>query len=60
MLDTHGSRAHEVRSHPSPALAGSRRCLCRVDELEAWEIGAALRVVEPETGGRVVVPVETP
>jgi excisionase family DNA binding protein len=45
---------------PHRRVPGSRRCLFRVEELEAWETGAALLVVEPETGGRVVVPVETP
>ena len=42
---------------PHRRLPGSRRCLFRVDELEAWETGVALRVVEPKTGGRIVVPV---
>ena len=45
---------------PHRRLPGSRRCLFRVDELEAWENGATLRVVEREHGGRIVVPVETP
>ena len=53
-------------------LPGSRRCLFRVDELEAWENGATLtscpaalvgtwspfRVIDLRLGGRLVAPVE--
>jgi excisionase family DNA binding protein len=41
---------------PHRRLAGARRCLFRPDELEAWENGAALEVVELAGGGRVVKP----
>jgi excisionase family DNA binding protein len=50
---------HELartRRIPHRRLAGSRRCLFRKDELEAWEDGAALEVIEPSGGGRVVRP----
>ena len=43
---------------PHRRLPGSRRCLFRVDELEAWENGATLRVVDLRLGGRLVAPVE--
>jgi hypothetical protein len=42
---------------PHRRLPGSRRCLFRVDELEAWEDGARLEVREIAGGGRLVVPV---
>lgn len=42
---------------PHRRLPGSRRCLFRVDELEAWEDGATLRVIELRLGGRIVAPV---
>ena len=35
---------------------GARRCLFRLDWLEAWEGGAALELVELERGGRIVRP----
>ena len=38
-------------------LPGSRRCLFRSDELEAWEDGAPLEVTILPQGGRVVTPV---
>ena len=41
---------------PHRRLPGSRRCLFLVAELEAWEGGAALEVVETAQGGRVVKP----
>ncbi len=41
---------------PHRRLPGGRRCLFREDELEAWEEGAALEVVELARGGRVVRP----
>lgn len=36
---------------------GTRRCLFLAGELQAWEDGAALEVVEQPRGGRVVRPV---
>jgi excisionase family DNA binding protein len=39
---------------PHRRLAGSRRCLFRVDELEAWENGSSLQVRDLPRGGRVV------
>jgi excisionase family DNA binding protein len=41
---------------PHRRLPGARRCLFRADELEAWENGAALEVVQLPGGGRVVKP----
>jgi excisionase family DNA binding protein len=41
---------------PHRRLPGGRRCLFREDELEAWEEGAQLEVVELARGGRVVRP----
>ena len=41
---------------PHRRLPGGRRCLFREDELEAWEGGAQLEVVELARGGRVVRP----
>lgn len=41
---------------PHRKLPGSRRCLFRADELEAWEKGARLEVTELERGGRIVCP----
>jgi excisionase family DNA binding protein len=43
-------------SIPHRRLPGGRRCLFRQDELEAWEEGAALEVIETGRGGRVVRP----
>jgi len=43
-------------SIPHRRLPGSRRRLFRVDELEAWENGCALQVIELPRGGRVVTP----
>jgi excisionase family DNA binding protein len=39
---------------PHRRLAGSRRCLFRVDELEAWENGSSLEVRDLPRGGRIV------
>lgn len=44
---------------PHRRLPGSRRCLFRADELEAWEDGAALEVAKLARGGRVVAPRRT-
>ncbi len=41
---------------PYRRLPGGRRCLFREDELEAWEGGAPLEVIETAGGGRVVRP----
>lgn len=41
---------------PHRRLAGSRRCLFRMDELEAWENGSSLQVRELPRGGRIVTP----
>jgi excisionase family DNA binding protein len=41
---------------PHRRLPGTRRCLFREDELEAWLDGAALETVESPSGGRVVRP----
>jgi excisionase family DNA binding protein len=41
---------------PHRTLPGSRRCLFRIDELEASENGSALQVVDLPRGGRVVTP----
>jgi excisionase family DNA binding protein len=41
---------------PHRRMPGSRRCLFRLDELEAWEDGAALEVLELDRGGRIVRP----
>jgi excisionase family DNA binding protein len=35
---------------------GTRRCLFRADELEAWENGSPLQVTKLPRGGRVVTP----
>ena len=45
---------------PHRRLPGTRRCLFRKDELEAWENGAELEVVELPHGGRLVIPRATP
>ena len=45
-----------LRLIPHRRLPGSRRCLFREDELEAWENGATLEAVELGQGGRVVRP----
>jgi hypothetical protein len=45
---------------PHRRLPGSRRCLFLEVELEAWEAGAELEVVERERGGRVVRPQDMP
>ena len=50
---------HELtrtKSIPHRRLPGSRRCLFRSDELEAWERGSPLEVTELPRGGRVVIP----
>lgn len=41
---------------PHRRLPGTRRCLFRPDELEAWENGAELNVVALPRGGRLVTP----
>lgn len=41
---------------PHRRLPGTRRCLFRLDELEAWEDGAPLEVSELPRCGRLVVP----
>jgi excisionase family DNA binding protein len=41
---------------PHRRLAGSRRCLFRVEELEAWENGSSLQVRDLPRGGRLVTP----
>jgi excisionase family DNA binding protein len=43
---------------PHRRLPGTRRCLFVEAELEAWETGAELEVVEGPRGGRVVRPKE--
>ena len=51
---------HELtrtRGIPHRKLAGSRRCLFLVEELQAWESGTDLEVQELPRGGRVVRPV---
>jgi hypothetical protein len=45
-----------LRTIPHRRLPGSRRCLFLVEELRAWETGAALEVVELADGGRLVRP----
>ena len=48
---------HELackRDVPHFKLLGSRRCLFQREELEAWESGADLDVLELRHGGRVV------
>lgn len=47
------TRLHEI---PHRKVPGSRRCLFLLEELEAWEAGARLEVVELARGGRVVRP----
>jgi len=50
---------HELtrtNSIPHRRLPGSRRCLFRPDELDAWENGAPLSVVDLPRGGRLVTP----
>lgn len=42
---------------PHRRMPGSRRCLFRVDELEAWESGSRLRARDLADGGRIVEPV---
>jgi excisionase family DNA binding protein len=41
---------------PHRRLPGSRRCLFRPEELDAWEDGAELEVTALPRGGRVVSP----
>ena len=41
---------------PHRRLPGSRRCLFRLDELQAWEDGSPLEVRDLPRGGRVVTP----
>lgn len=50
---------HELtrtNSIPHRRLPGSRCCLFRPDELEAWENGTALEVTALPRNGRVVTP----
>jgi excisionase family DNA binding protein len=44
---------------PHRKLPRSRRCLFRLDELEAWEAGAPLESLESANGGRIVRPIAT-
>jgi len=44
---------------PHRRLPGSRRCLFRREELEAWEDGSPLEVTALPRGGRVVAPRRT-
>lgn len=46
-------------SIPHRRLPGTRRCLFRVDELEAWELGAKLETIGLPRGGRIVKPVDS-
>jgi excisionase family DNA binding protein len=41
---------------PHRRLPGTRRCLFREEELEAWESGSPLEVTDLPHGGRLVVP----
>lgn len=43
-------------SIPHRRLPGTRRCLFRPDELEAWENGSPLQVTKLPHGGRLVTP----
>ena len=43
-------------SIPHRRLPGARRCLFRAEELDAWEAGTPLEVVQTPAGGRVVRP----
>ena len=43
---------------PHRRMPGARRCLFLPADLEAWENGARLEVVELPRGGRVVRPVK--
>lgn len=50
---------HELtrtNSIPHRRLPGTRRCLFRPEELEAWENGSPLEVTTLPGGGRVVTP----
>ena len=50
---------HELtrtNSIPHRRLPGSRRCLFRTDELEAWESGATLEIRRLPRGGKIVSP----
>jgi excisionase family DNA binding protein len=52
-------KVHELtrtNSIPYRRLPGSRRCLFRAEELEAWENGSQLEVKQLPRGGRVVAP----
>jgi excisionase family DNA binding protein len=42
---------------PHRRLPGSRRCLFRIDELEAWEDGARIETIDLGAAARVVRPV---
>ncbi|HUP21988.1 MAG TPA: helix-turn-helix domain-containing protein [Thermoanaerobaculia bacterium] len=41
---------------PHRRLPGTRRCLFRLDELQAWENGTPLEVTVLPRGGRLVLP----
>jgi excisionase family DNA binding protein len=41
---------------PHRRLPGTRRCLFREEELEAWENGSPLEATELPRGGRLVLP----
>jgi excisionase family DNA binding protein len=45
---------------PHRRLPGARRCLFRVDELQAWEDGARLETIELGDAARLVRPVSRP
>lgn len=50
---------HELtrtKAIPHRRLPRGRRCLFLLDELEAWEAGAPLEVIEMPRGGRLVQP----
>ena len=54
---------HELtrtNSIPHRRLPGSRRCLFRADELEAWENGATLEIRGLPRGGKIVSPLPGP
>ena len=58
MFAANGPRTQADTTDPAPKDARSRRCLFRLDELEAWENGARLEVVQTAGGGRIVRPVD--
>jgi excisionase family DNA binding protein len=55
-------RIHELTrtgAIPHFRLPGSRRCLFKPDELEKWEAGAELEMLELRRGGRIVRPIKS-